>query len=54
MVNGAPGITKIPIIPSEKHRRYNSLVNDETDPSIFVIQLSNQAYPAYVITYMSA
>ncbi len=42
-VKGAPGIKEIPKIPNEKHRRYNSLVNDEKDPSIFVIQHSNQA-----------
>ena len=51
-VKGAQGITKFP--DCEKHRQYNSLVNDEKDPSIFVIQHSNQAYPAYLITYTSA
>ena len=42
---GAQGITKFP---------RNSLVNDVKNPSIFVIQHSNQAYPSYVITYTSA
>ena len=51
-VKGAQRITKFP--DCEKHRQYNSLVNDDKDPSIFVIQHSNQAYPAYVITYTSA
>jgi hypothetical protein len=32
----------------------NSVVDDVKDPSLFVIQHSNQAYPSYVITYTSA
>jgi hypothetical protein len=51
---GAPGITKFPMVKGEKYRQCNSLVNDVEDPSIFVIQHSNQAYPSYVITYTSA
>ena len=38
-------------IPAKTFARYNSLANDPTDPSIFVVQHSNQAYPAYLITY---
>ena len=37
-------------IPAKTFARYNSLANDPTDPSIFVVQHSNQAYPAYLIT----
>ena len=51
---GAPGITKFPMAKGEKYRQCNSLVNDVENPSIFVIQHSNQAYPSYVITYTSA
>ncbi len=48
---GAQGISKFPMAKGEKYRQCNSLVNDVKDPSIFVIQHSNQAYPSYVITY---
>jgi hypothetical protein len=48
---GGPGISKFPMAKGEKYRQCNSLVNDVEDPSIFVIQHSNQAYPSYVITY---
>jgi hypothetical protein len=50
---GARGITKFPMAKGEKYRQCNSLVNDVEDPTIFVIQHSNQAYPSYVITYTS-
>jgi poly [ADP-ribose] polymerase 7/11/12/13 len=53
-VKGAPGMLLYPLAKGEKYRQCNSLVNDVGDPSIFVIQHSNQAYPAYVITYTSA
>jgi len=53
-VQGAPGMKLYPLAKGEKYRQCNSLVNDVDDPSIFVIQHSNQAYPAYVITYTSA
>ena len=35
----------------QQYARYNSLVNNVKDPSIFVVQHSSQAYPAYLITY---
>jgi hypothetical protein len=53
-VQGAPGMTLYPLAKGEKYRQCESLVNKVDDPSIFVIQHSNQAYPAYVITYTSA
>jgi hypothetical protein len=40
-----------PLLPGEKHRQYNSLVNNESDPSIYVVQHTGQAYPAYLITF---
>ncbi len=40
-----------PLLPGEKYRRYNSLVDNEADPSIFVVQHSSQAYPAYLLTF---
>ena len=48
---GAQGMRSCPVLPGEKYRRYNSLVNDVTAPSIFVVQHTSQAYPAYLITY---
>jgi len=48
---GKAGLKMPPFLPGEKHRRYNSLVNNVDNPSIFVVQHSNQAYAAYVITY---
>ena len=48
---GAKGMRTCPLLPGEKYRRYNSLVNDEAEPSIFVVQHTSQAYPAYLITY---
>jgi hypothetical protein len=48
---GEKGMKMTSLIPGEQHIRYNSFVNDVSDPSIFVVQHSNHAYPAYLITY---
>lgn len=48
---GKKGMKACPLLPGEQYVRYNSLVDNEDDPSIFVIHHSNQAYPAYLITY---
>ena len=48
---GAEGMKVCPLLPGESYARYNSLVNTVQDPSIFVVQHSNQAYPSYLITY---
>ena len=48
---GAKGMKTCPLVPGEQFTRFNSLVNNERDPSIFVVQHSNQAYPTYLITY---
>jgi len=50
-VQGAEGMKMCPLLPGSQFAKYNSLVNRPADPSIFVIQHSNQAYPAYLITY---
>ena len=47
---GAKGIKIYPELPGS-FQRYDSLVNDEADPSIFVVQHSSAAYPAYLIYY---
>jgi len=48
---GKSGLKRFNTIQGEKFVKYNSLVDNASNPSIFVIQHSNQAYPAYVITY---
>ena len=48
---GSEGMKAYPLLPGEKYKRYNSLVNDVKNPRIFVVQHSSQAYPAYLITY---
>jgi poly [ADP-ribose] polymerase 7/11/12/13 len=48
---GQKGLKECPLLPGEAYRRYNSLVNDVANPSIFVVQHTSQAYPAYLITY---
>ena len=48
---GKEGMKVCPLLPGAEFARYNSLVDRPTDPSIFVVQHSNQAYPAYLITY---
>jgi len=48
---GAQGMKVCPFPPDQSYARYNSLVNSVQDPSIFVVQHSNQAYPSYLIAY---
>ena len=57
-VQGVQGMKMCPLLPGEQHKRYNSLYGfdpsvprDPADPTIFVIQHSNQAYPSYLLTY---
>jgi hypothetical protein len=57
-VQGKEGMKMCPLLPGEKNKRYNSLYGfdpsvkrDLDDPTIFVIQHSNQAYPSYLLTY---
>lgn len=42
-----------PNIPGEGHRRYDSCVDNTTNPSIFVVFDRNQCYPEYLIAYQS-
>ena len=48
---GERGMNRCPLFPGEQFVRYNSLVDAQDDPAIFVIKHSNQVYPAYLITY---
>lgn len=49
---GHQGLNVYPHVGGELYVRHNSLVNNVANPSIFVIQHSSQAYPAYLITYV--
>lgn len=48
---GKKGMKVMPLLPGQQYARFNSLVNNSGDPTIFVVHHSNQAYPAYLITY---
>ena len=37
--------------PSQPEILYDSVVNDQSSPSIFVVFFDNQCYPEYLITY---
>ena len=48
---GTQGDKMCPLLPGEQYASYNSLVDNEADPRIFVVQHTSQAYPAYLLTY---
>lgn len=49
---GVRGMKRLPPVPGcGPHMRVNSLVDNPKNPKIYVVQHSNQAYPAFVITY---
>ena len=48
---GKKNMSMCPLLPGEQYKKHNSLVNRVQNPTIFVVQHSNQAYPAYLITY---
>ena len=48
---GHQGMKSMPLLPGEQFRKYHALVNDEANPSIFVVQHSSQAYPAYLLVF---
>lgn len=48
---GQRGMKLYPLLPGEQYKRYNTLVDNEKDPSIFVVDKGSMAYPAYLITY---
>ena len=48
---GRRGMSNYPLLPGEQFKKYNSLVDNVVNPSIFVVQHSNEAYPAYLLTY---
>ena len=49
---GEQGMRLPPVLPGGGlGLRYDTLVDDVRNPSIFVVPLSSQAYPAYELTY---
>ena len=47
---GYHNIGLCPMVPDTTHR-FNSLVDNLSQPTIFVVQDGSQAYPSHVITY---
>lgn len=50
-VKGDQNMKVTPNLPNSTTARYDSTVNDEQNPTIFVVYRDSYAYPAYVITY---
>ncbi|XP_025093182.1 poly [ADP-ribose] polymerase 14-like [Pomacea canaliculata] len=48
---GARGMRFLPEIPNSRGRCYNSAVDDQADPTMFVIFNDTQAYPKYLIVF---
>lgn len=48
---GKQGMKVCPTVPGEQYARFNSLVNNVADPTIFVVQHFSQAYLTHLITY---
>ncbi|XP_062581166.1 protein mono-ADP-ribosyltransferase PARP12-like [Saccostrea cucullata] len=48
---GKEDLTCPPNIPGEGHRRFDSCVDNTSDPSIFIVFDRNQTYPEYLIAY---
>uniref|UniRef100_K1P6C4 Poly [ADP-ribose] polymerase 12 n=1 Tax=Magallana gigas TaxID=29159 RepID=K1P6C4_MAGGI len=48
---GEKDIACPPNIPGEGHKRFDSCVDNETNPSIFVVFDRNQSYPEHLIAY---
>ena len=40
-----------PLVPGEKFQQYYLLVNNKSNPTIFLVQHSSAAYPTYLISY---
>lgn len=48
---GNPSLTRPPNIPGKIHKLFDSCVDKEDDPSIFVVFDRSQCYPEYLIMY---
>ena len=48
---GTKKMKAAPELPSDTNKRYDTLVDDESNPTIYVAMKDGQAYPEYVITY---
>ena len=40
-----------PLLPNEESKRYDSCVDKQSDPNLFVVFEPAQAYPEYLIEY---
>lgn len=49
---GKPEYIDTPLKPNSQVSRYDSVVNNDQNPLIFVIFKDSQAYPEYLITFM--
>jgi len=49
---GKPEYIDAPLKPNSQVLRYDSVVNDEQNPQLFVIFKDSQAYPEYLITFI--
>jgi len=49
---GQPGYIDAPLKPNSQVLRYDSVVNDEQNPQLFVIFKDSQAYPEYLVTFI--
>lgn len=50
-VLGQKGMRVLPKISTSSRRFYNSAVDDQADPTMFVIFNDTQAYPKYLIVF---
>ena len=48
---GHPSFKRPPTIPGKSHKLFDSCVNEELDPTIFVVFDRNQCYPDYLFMY---
>ena len=48
---GKKGEKMPPLLPESQYDRFNSFVDNDANPSIFVVQDGSQAYPTHRITY---
>ncbi|CAC5401238.1 PARP7S [Mytilus coruscus] len=51
---GNPSLRRPPEIPGQVHKLYDSCVDKDQDPQIFVVFDRNQCYPEYLIMYREA
>ena len=48
---GVEGLREPPPIPDRPDAAYNSVVDDENNPTMFVVFYDTQTYPEYLVTF---